>query len=205
MMTDGIIEKRNRLVQLSKDPIETKELLDQLTEEEIEQANIKSHFHVGEKDIVETKDFGHYCIHRTKNAYLLHYYGGYSILVDENLLSPSGVLQNLMDGVPDDVSTEVEPETGMSEKDRVEAMLSASEKIFRLPLFVFSSPVVTLNIATMAVKYIELLQKIGEIPTEETSNPEYDKAIEQMNEFLENCTKGLEQEYENRKKNGLLT
>ena len=45
-MTDGIIEIRERLVELSKDPIETRELLDKLTEQEIDKSNLESVFHV---------------------------------------------------------------------------------------------------------------------------------------------------------------
>lgn len=196
-MNDKIIELREKLVELSKDPIETRKLLDQLTEAEIDQNNLESPFHVGKKDIVETKDGVIYKLYKTKGGYLLHYHGGYSVLVDERMISASSALQEIMDGVPADV-------TDKEERDDIEIMLSAAEFIFRLPQFIFSNPAVTLNIATMGVKYMNLLQTIGEIPTEETENPEYDKFIVQMNEMMENFAAGLEKEgFEYERRNGI--
>lgn len=193
-MNDEIIKLREELVALSTDPIKTRELLDQLADEEIMQANIQSPFHVGKNDIEETKDLEFAKLHKTGNGYLLHYHGGYSVLVNDKLLSTASVLQQIMDGVPEDASVEVNPETGMSEKDGIELMLSAAEMVFRLPMFVFSHPATTLNLATIGMMYMNLLQKIGEVPTEETENPEYDKFLLQMNEMIENLAAGLEKE-----------
>lgn len=193
-MTDEIIKLREQLVELSKDPIETRKLLDQLTEEEIEQANIESPFHVGKKDIVETKDIEVGKIHKTKNGYCLHYHGGYSILVDDKMIATASTLQQIMDGVPEDV-------TDKDEKEGVEIMLSAAEQIFRIPMYIFSHPITMLNMATMGLMYQNYIQKMGEVPTEETDNPEYDKFILQMNDLMENCISGLEKagkEYEKR-------
>ena len=186
-MTDEIIRLREELVGLSSDPIKTRELLDKLTEEEIFQHDIESPFHVGKNDIEETKDLEVGKLHKTKNGYLLHYHGGYSILVDEKLMSTASALQQIMDGVPSDI-------TDKEEREGVELMLSAAEMVFRLPMFVLSHPVTTLNIATLGTMYMNLLQKIGSVPTEETENPELDKAIVQMNEFMEHAIKGLEKE-----------
>ena len=186
-MNDDIIKLRERLVELSTDPIETRELLDKLTEEEIDNANIESPFYVGKKDIIETKDGEIYKLHKTKNGYCLHYHGGYSVLVDEKLLSTASALQQIMDGIPSDI-------TDKDERESVELMLSAAELVFRLPMFVLSNPTTTLNIATMGLMYMNLLQKMGEVPTEETDNPEYDKAILQMGELMENFAAGLEKE-----------
>lgn len=191
MMTDGIIELRERLVELSTDPIETRELLDKLTEEEIDQANIKSPFHVGEKDILETKDLEFAKVHKTKNGYLLHYHGGYSILVDDKNITTASALQSLLDGVDSKMSDE--------EKESIELANSAIETIFRLPMFIFSHPLSTYTIAEIGVRYMLLLQELGEIPTDETENPAYDKFIVQMNELMENFAKGLENEVQNRK------
>lgn len=196
-MNDKIIELREKLVELSKDPIETRKLLDQLTEAEIDQNNIESPFHVGKNDIEATKDGDVYKLYKTKGGFLLHYHGGYSVLVDERMISASSALQEIMDGVPADV-------TDKETRDDVQLMLDAAEFIFRLPQFIFSNPAVTLNIATMGVQYMNLLQKMGEIPIEETENPEYDKFIVQMNEMMENFAAGLEKEgLEYERRNGL--
>ena len=196
-MTDEIVKLREQLVELSKDPIETRKLLDRLTEAEIDQANIESPFHVGKKDIEATKDLEVGKLHKTRNGYCLHYHGGYSILVDEKMLSTASALQQIMDGVPEDI-------TDKDEKDGVEIMLSAAEQIFRLPIYVFSNPVVTLNLATMGLMYQNLLQTMGEVPTEETENPEYDKFIVQLNDMMSNFATALEKEgKEYEKRNGL--
>lgn len=193
-MTDFIIKIREHLVELSKDPIETRKLLDQLTEEEIDNANILSPFHVGEKDIEETKDLEFAKVHKTKNGYLLHYHGGYSVLVDERLKCTYGAVQMLMDGKLDPL-----PE-GLTQED-IETWNSAVEMIFRLPMFIFSNFDATITIAEIATRYMLLLQKMGEVPTPDTENPEYDKFIIGLNELMENFATGLEkesQEYEKR-------
>ena len=197
-MTDSIIQLREKLVELSKDPIETRKLLDQLTEEEIDNANILSPFHVGEKDIVETKDLEYAKVHKLKNGYLLHYHGGYSVLIDEKLISAGDAIQMLIDGIP---AGPVEPE----EKEAIEMTMDAIETIFRLPMFVFSNEIVTFSIAEIATRYILLRQKMGEVPTAETENPEFDKFILQINDFMENFAAGLEKEvkeYEKRMSHG---
>lgn len=193
-MNDEIIKIRERLVELSKDPIETRELLDKLTYEEIARHDAECPLIVTKNDIEKTKDGEVYKLHKTRNGYLLHYHGGYDVLVDEKLISAASALQEIMDGVPTDASDVVNPETGMSEKDGIELMLSAAEMVFRLPMFVLSHEITTLNIATMGTMYINLLQKLGEVPTAETDNPEYDKALTQMSEFMDNFAKGLEKE-----------
>lgn len=193
-MSDEIIKIRERLVELSKDPIETRELLDKLTYEEIAQHDAECPIIVTKNEIEETKDGNVYKLHKTRNGYLLQYHGGYSVLVDDKLMSTASALQQIMDGVPADASNEVNQETGMSEKDGIELMLSAAEMIFRLPMYVLSHEITTLNIATMGTMYISLLQKLGEVPTAETDNPEYDKALAQMSEFMENFAAGLEKE-----------
>lgn len=186
-MTDGIIKLRERLVELSTDPIETRELLDKLTYEEIAQHDADCPLIVAKNDIQETKDGEIYKLHKTRNGYLLHYHGGYDVLVDDKLMSTASALQQIMDGVPSDI-------TDKEERDGVELMLSAAELVFRLPMFVLSHPQTTLNIATMGLMYMSLLQKMGEVPTEETDNPEYDKALIRMNELMENFAAGLEKE-----------
>ena len=186
-MTDEIIKLRERLVELSTDPIETRELLDKLTNEEIAQHDADCPIIVTKNDIQETKDMEFYKIHKTRNGYLIHYHGGYNVLVDDKLLSTSSAIQQIMDGVPNDI-------TDKEEREGVELLLSAAELVFRLPMFVLSHPQTTLNIATMGLMYMNLLQKMGEVPTEETENPEYDKAILQMGELMENFAAGLEKE-----------
>ena len=104
--TDSIIELREKLVELSTDPIETRKLLDQLTEEEVDQANIHSPFHVGEKDILETKDNEIYKVHKTRNGYVIHYHGGYSILIDERLQTTAEAVRLLMENAPMDATKE---------------------------------------------------------------------------------------------------
>lgn len=186
-MNNEITRLREQLVELSKDPIETRKLLDKLSEEEINYANIKSHFHVGEKDIEETKDFDHYVVHRVKNGYLLHYRCGYSILVDDKVASTCSALQMLMEGIPTEVKDE-------DERKAYEAALSAIEMVFRLPMFVFSNNNVTFTAAEVGLRYLLYLQNNGEVPTPESENEEYDKFILQMNEILENFATGLEKE-----------
>ena len=186
-MTDSIIQLREKLVELSKDPIETRKLLDQLTEEEIDNANIHSHFHVGEKDIEATKDLEFAKVHKTKNGYLLHYHGGYSVLVDEKLMNTCGAIQLLMDGKIDPL-----PE-GLTKED-VDTWNGAVEMVFRLPMFIFSNFESTITIAEIASRYMLLLQKMGEVPAPDTENPEYDKFITGINELLENFAAGLEKE-----------
>ena len=196
-MTDEIIRIREELVGLSSDQIKTRELLDKLTEEEIFQHDIESPFHVGKNDIEETKDLEVGKLHKTKNGYLLHYHGGYSILVDEKLMSTATALQQIMEGVPSDI-------TDKEEREGVEMVLSAAEQVFRLPMYVFSNTPTMLNIATMGLMYQNLLQKMGSVPTAETENQEYDKFILQMNELLDNFADGLEKEgLEYEKRNGM--
>ena len=186
-MTNEIIKLRERLVELSTDPIETRELLDKLTYEEIAQHDADCPLVVTKNDIQETKDGEIYKLHKTRNGYLLHYHGGYDVLVDDKLVSTASALQQIMDGVPSDI-------TDKDERESVELVLSAAEMVFRLPMFVLSHPQTTLNIATMGLMYMNLLQKMGEVPTKETENPEYDKAILQMGELMENFAAGLEKE-----------
>lgn len=196
-MTDEIIRLREELVGLSSDPIKTRELLDKLTEEEIFQHDLESPFHVGKNDIEETKDLEVGKLHKTRNGYLLHYHGGYSILVDEKLMSTASTLQQIMEGVPSDI-------TDKEEREGVEMVLSAAEQVFRLPMYVFSNTPTMLNIATIGLMYQNLLQKMGSVSTEETENPEYDKFLLQMNEMLDNFAAGLEKEgLEYEKRNGI--
>lgn len=186
-MTDEIIRLREQIVALSKDPIETRNLLDRYADEEILQANAKSPFHVGEKDIEETKDLDFYKVCKTKNGYLLQYKGGYSILVDSKLLSTCSALQSILNGVPMDVKDE-------NEKENIELANLAIEGVFRLPLYVFSHPSVTFTLAEIGLKYQLLLQHMGEVPAPDSENPEFDKFIVQMNELMENLATGLEKE-----------
>lgn len=196
-MNNEIIRLREELVGLSSDPIKTKELLDKLTEEEISQHDIESPLHVGKNDIEETKDLEVGKLHKTKNGYLLHYHGGFSVLVDEKLYSTATTLQQIMDGVPSDI-------TDNEEREGVELALSAAEQIFRLPMYVFSHPETMFNIASMGLMYQSLLQKMGTVPTQETENDEYDKFLLQMNEMLDNFAAGLEKEgLEYEKRNGI--
>lgn len=195
-MSDEIIRIREELVGLSSDPIKTRELLDKLTEEEILQHDIESPFHVGKNDIEETKDLEVGKLHKTRNGYLLHYHGGFSVLVDEKLMSTASALQQIMEGVSSDI-------TDKEEREGVEMMLNAAEQVFRLPMYVFSNTPTMLNIATMGLMYQNLLQKMGSVPTAETENPEYDKFLLQMNELLDNFAAGLEKEgKEYEKRNG---
>lgn len=196
-MTDEIIRIREELVGLSSDPIKTRELLDKLTEEEIFQHDIESPFHVGKNDIEETKDLEVGKLHKTRNGYLLHYHGGFSVLVDEKLMSTASTLQQIMEGVPSDIEDK-------EEREGVEMVLSAAEQVFRLPMYVFSNTTTMLNIATMGLMYQNLLQKMGSVPTAETENPEYDKFLLQMNELLDNFAAGLEKEgKEYERRNGI--
>ena len=188
-MTEEIIKIREELVGLSSDPIKTRELLDRLTEEEIEKYRIESTVHVGNKDIESEKDFDFYKVCKTRSGYTIHYKGGYTVVVDEKNMSACSALELLM-------SDENDEETELAK--------SAVEIIFRLPMFVFSHPATTFNIATMATQYMVYLQKVGEVPTEETDNPEYDKFLMQVNELMENLAVGLEKEgMEYERRNGI--
>lgn len=196
-MTEEIIKLREELVGLSSDPIKTRELLDKLTEEEILQHDIECPFHIGKDDIEETKDLEVGKLHKTRNGYLLHYHGGFSVLVDEKLMSTASALQQIMEGIPSDI-------TDKEEREGVEIVLSAAEQVFRLPMYVFSNTPTMLNIATMGLMYQNLLQKMGGVPTADTENPEYDKFILQMNDLLDNFAAGLEKEgLEYEKRNGI--
>lgn len=186
-MNDEIVKLRESLVELSTNPTETQRLLDKLTEEEILQSNINSLFHVDKNEIIETKDLEFAKIYKTRTGYVLSYRGGYNISVDNKILSATTALQQIMDGVPAEI-------TDKDEREGVESVISAAELIFRLPMFVFSHMPTTLNLATIGVMYMNLLQKMGEVPTEETENPEYDKFLVQMNELMENFAAGLEKE-----------
>lgn len=196
-MTDEIIRLREELVGLSSDPIKTRELLDKLTEEEIFQHDIESPFHVGKNDIEETKDLEIGKLYKVRNGYLLHYHGGYSVLVDDKMVSAATTLQQIMEWIPSDIKD-------MDEREGFDIALSAAEQVFRLPMYVFSHPATTFNIATIGVMYQNLLQKMGEVPTADTENPEYDKFLLQMNEMLDNFAAGLEKEgLEYEKRNGI--
>lgn len=192
-MNEEIIRLREELVGLSSDPIKTRELLDKLTEEEILQHDIESPFHVGKNDIEETKDIigesgesvGKF--YRTRNGHCVHYYGGCTTLIDSRLQSANGVIEQLMEGVPSDV-------TDKEEREIDELIYSAAEQIFRLPMYVFLDNPTMLNVATLGLMLQNYWYKKGEVPTDETENPEYDKFILQMNEMLENFAAGLEKE-----------
>jgi len=189
-MNDEIIKLREELVGLSSDPIKTRELLDKLTEEEIEKYRIESTVHVGTKDIEKWKDFDFYKVCKTTNGYTIHYKGGYTIVVDERNVSCTSALELLM-------------EEDKGDED-MELAKSAVEIIFRLPLFVFSHPATTFNIATIATMYLTYLQDKGEVPTEETENPEFDKFMLQMSDMMENFVVGLEKEgKEYERRNGI--
>lgn len=196
-MNEEIIRLREELVGLSSDPVKTKDLLDKLTEEEIFQHDIESPLHIGKNDIEETKDLEVGKLHKTRNGYLLDYYGGFSVLVDEKLMSTASALQQIMEGVPSDITDE-------EERNGVGIALDAAEQVFRLPMYVFSNTPTMLNIATIGLMYQNLLQKMGSVPTAETENPEYDKFLLQMNEMLDNFAAGLEKEgLEYEKRNGI--
>jgi hypothetical protein len=196
-MNEEIIKIRERLVELSTDPIETRELLDKLTYEEIGQHDAECPLIVTKNDIEETKDLEVGKLYKTRNGYLLHYHGGYTVLVDEKMMSTASTLQQIMEGVPSDI-------TDKEEREGVEMVLSAAEQVFRLPMYVFSNTPTMLNIATIGLMYQNLLQKMGSVPTEETENPEYDKFLLQMNELLDNFAAGLEKEgLEYEKRNGI--
>ena len=188
-MKDDIIKYREELVALSSDPIKTRELLDKLTEEEIEQYRIESTVHISKKDIEEEKDFEFYKVCKTQNGYAIHYKGGYTVVVDEKLLSTCSALDLLM---ADD------------QGENIDLAKSAVEMCFRIPMFVFSNEVTTYTIAEAATRYMIYLQDRSEVPTEETENPEYDKFIQQMNELMENFAAGLEKEgLEYERRNGI--
>lgn len=186
-MTDRIIQLREQIVGYSNDPIETRKLLDLLAEEEIDNANIRSPFHVGEKDIIETKDLEFAKVLKTTSGYVLHYHSGYSVKVDDKLITTASALQSIMDGVPEDVDNQ-------TMREGIELTNSAIEMIFRLPMFVFSNGSVLFTIAEAATRYLLLLQKMGEVPTTETENPEFDKFITGLNDLMENFAAGLEKE-----------
>lgn len=187
-MNEEIIRLMEELVGLSSDPIKTRDLLDKLEGEILWTNHLESPIHIGKNDIVEEKDFDIYKISKTTDGqYLLHYKGGYTVLVDEKLLSTASTLQQIMEGVPSDIEDK-------EEREGVEMVLSAAEQVFRLPMYVFSNTPTMLNIATIGLMYQNLLQKMGNVPTEETENPEYDKFLLQMNEMLENFAAGLEKE-----------
>lgn len=202
-MTDEIIRLREELVGLSSDPIKTRELLDKLTEEEIFQHDLECPFIVTKNDIEEEKDIigesgqvvGKF--YKTKGGHCVHYYGGLTTYIDERLQSTSSVLEQLMEGVPQDI-------TDKEEKESVEMVYSAAEQIFRLPMYVFLDNPTMLNVATLGLMLQNYWYKKGEVPTEETENPEYDKFLLQMSEMLENFATGLEKEgKEWEKRNGI--
>jgi hypothetical protein len=187
-MKDEIVRLREELVGLSSDPIKTRELLDKLECEVLWENHLESPIHIGKKDIIEEKDFDIYKISKTtEGQYILHYHGGFTVLVDEKLMYTSSTLQQIMEGVPSDI-------TDKEEREGVEMVLSAAEQVFRLPMYVFSNTPTMLNIATIGLMYQNLLQKMGGVPTAETENPEYDKFLLQMNELLDNFAAGLEKE-----------
>lgn len=188
-MKEDIIKYREELVALSSDPIKTRELLDKLTEEELFQHDIESVVHIGKKDTVEEKDFEFYKVCKTKKGYAIHYKGGYSVVVDEKLLSTCAAIDLLMSD---------------EQGEDIELAKSAIGMCFRIPMFVFSHAATTYTIAEAATRYMVFLQQNGEVPTEETDNPEYDKFIQQMNEMMENFAAGLEKEgREYERRNGI--
>lgn len=190
-MTDEIITIREELVGLSSDPIKTRELLDKLEGEVLWENHLESPIHIGKKDIKDEKDFDFYKVSRTaEGQYLLHYKGGYTVLVDEKLLTTCDALELLMEDKGSD--------------EDMDLAKSAVEIIFRLPLFVFSHPATTFTIATIATMYLTYLQDNGEVPTEETDNPEFDKFMLQMSDMMENFVVGLEKEgKEYERRNGI--
>lgn len=202
-MTEEIIRLREELVVLSSDPIKTRELLDKLTEEEIFQHDIESPYHVSKNDIEEEKDIvgesgqvvGKY--YRTNGGYCVHYYGGLTTYIDSRLQNTAGLVEQLMEGVPQDIADE-------NGKESVEMVYSAAEQIFRLPMYVFLNMPTMLNVATMGLMLQNYLHQKGDVLMEETENPEYDKFLLQMNELLDNFAAGLEKEgKEYEKRNGL--
>lgn len=180
-MKDLIIKLREELVKLSSNPIKTRELLDQLTAEEIERHDSEAHYLVGKNDIVETKDFDFFAVYKTRKGYALRYKGGYNIFVDSklNLRMPCEMLEYLMTD---------------SENEEDKLTKTAVEMIFRLPLFIFSHADTMFTIATMATQYLILLQKKSAVPTKDTENKEFDEFIFQLNEWAEKLAIALEKE-----------
>lgn len=196
-MTDKIIKLREQLVGMCSDKIEAQKLLDQLEEAVEDRVRVESEFYVGKKDILETKDEGHYRLHRTKSGFLMHYVGGYSILVDDRMRSVASALDDFMEGVPADV-------TDPDEIESYELAYNAIEMVMRLPMFVFSNPSTTFAIAEMGTRYLLLLQKMGAVPTDETANPEYDRFLSKMYELLDDFATGMEKEnLEYERRNGI--
>lgn len=185
-MNDEIVKLRERLVELSSNPIETRDLLDKLTEAEIEQHDSESPFYVRKEDIKQTKDYKFYSVSKTTLGYMLRYKGGYDVFVDDKITTAADAMALLMDGVPAGIPEE--------EKESWELAISAVEMIMRAPMFVFSHPSTTFTMATVATKFLLYLQEKGEVPTPETENPEFDKFMEQMQELLDNFAVGLEKE-----------
>lgn len=203
---DEIVSLREQIIKLSNDANETRNLLDKLTEAEIDRATSNAFYYVNENSVIETKDFESYSISQLTNGYCIRYKGGYNVFVNNNFELTAGALQMLMQSKPTQLNTieETNDITELSEEGYMNLANSAIEMIFRLPLFVLSNVPTTFNIATMATMYMNLLQTKGEVPTEDTENPEYDKFLMQMNEMLENFAEGLRKEGEDyERRNGI--
>lgn len=178
-MNEEIVRLREELVALSTDPMKTRSLLDKLAVEENDEHDLGAKFLVREDDIVETLDKEVYVVYKTKSGYVLHYRGGYTINIDQRMRNAYDTVGILF-------------EKGTDEGTEMAKL--AVETVFRLPIFIFSSPESTYTIAEIGVRYMELVQKLGEIPTEETENPEYDKFLVGINELMENLAAGLKKE-----------
>lgn len=193
-MNNDIVDVRERIVALSTDPAETRALLDRLTDLEVAAAVSESTVHVGKDDVVETKELNGARLHRTKTGFLLHNYGGYDVVVDERMVGTCSALQMLMEG------TAAEIPDGLTAED-VEEWNIAVEMVFRLPMFVFGSVETTMFISESAYRYLMFLQKVSEVPTPDSENPEYDRFVAGLSSLFEDLAKGIERqgkEYEER-------
>jgi len=186
MKKDKITDLRAQIVALSKDPEQTKKLLDQLSNAVCEDMEEKSEVLVKKSDIVEQKNFTSHRVIETKTGHVIHYKGGYTVIVDNKLLNATEMVSLMMHG----------PEKGLSKEDKDATLvaINAIDTIFRLPIFVFTNPNTTYTIAEVATRYMILLQDMGQVPTEDNPNPEYDAFLKGIAELVDKFAEGLEKE-----------
>lgn len=190
-MKEEIVKLREELVANSKDEMLCRSLLDKLSEAVCDEHDKEHLFVIRKGEVEEKKDLDFMAIYKLHGGSVVRFKGGMDVYLDNKIISAQQAIDLFMQKMPEDEK----------ERETVEAAQMAVRYIFQLPMFVFSSPETTYGIAEMATRYMLYLQRMGQVPVAETDNPEYDKFILQINEMVENFSKGLEEqglEYERR-------
>lgn len=196
-MNEEIVKIRTKIVDNSTDREVAKDLLDALTTVLEGEFKDKQLFAIDRADVKESRDLDTHVIHATDRGYLLEYRGGMKVFVEDRLISPASILEMMMH--PEASKMQLDSD---EEREHFDDAISAAETIFRLPMFIFSHTESMYAISTIALRYMLLLQELGQVPTEEQADdPKVERftkllaeTLDSMSEILESQAKEYKQE-----------